>query len=168
MHVFPLSIQNVVQRVVFNFLCVLPSKLEMSFHILLYILLCFLLNLLHLPSFFSPSRPCMQLCEDFSLTFVNCLICNNHGTSSLLGILQIFCEVFCYLSLVSSCCIFQLVTLIIIVSLIKYFHVQTSLFTLKLNVFSNKYRPIYQCHMQSIWQAAAVLHADMKVQTVQD
>lgn len=41
----------------------------------------------------------------------------------------IFGKVFCYLSLVSSCCIFQFVTLMMIVSLIKYFNVKKSLFT---------------------------------------
>lgn len=41
----------------------------------------------------------------------------------------IFGKVFCYLSLVSSCCIFQFVTLMMIVSLIKYFNVKKGLFT---------------------------------------
>lgn len=62
MHGFPLSIQNVASRVVFNFLCTLRSKLKISF----YILIRFLLNLLHSPGLsFFPADPCMQLCKDF-------------------------------------------------------------------------------------------------------
>lgn len=63
MHGFSLSIQNVAYRVVFNFLCIPQSKLKISF----YILIRFLLNLLHSPGlfFFSSRPPCMQSCKDF-------------------------------------------------------------------------------------------------------
>ena len=66
------------------------------------------------------SSPLHAICvRILSIILVNCLTHNNPG----IGI-QVFGKVFCYLSLVSSCCIFQFVTLIMIVSLIKYFNVK--------------------------------------------
>lgn len=64
MHGFSLSIQNVAYRVVFNFLCIPQSKLKISF----YILIRFLLNLLHSPglSFFSSRPPACSCVRTFS------------------------------------------------------------------------------------------------------
>lgn len=88
------------------------------------IFLCFLWTLLHYFWPYFSAAHCMPFVYRLSITFVNCLTHNNHWTfNPCVGVFRFLAKYF-VTSVLYQVAVFQLVTLIMIVSLIKYLNVK--------------------------------------------